>query len=94
MFGGYGIYYGDVMFACIVEGELYFRIGDSNRKDYEKYGSKPFTYDGGKRPVVMPYMTLPEEIFAHPRHLRTWIEKAREAAFLSKQKKKRLLPST
>ena len=88
MFGGYGIYYGDLMFACIVEGELYFRIGESNKKDYEKHGSKSFTYDGGKRPVVMPYMTLPEEIFENPLQLKKWIEKASEASLLSRKKRK------
>lgn len=87
MFGGYGIYYGDVMFACIVQGELYFRVGENNRKDFEKRGSKPFIYEGRNKPVQMPYMTLPDEVFNHPAQLKKWIEQARETSLLSKKKK-------
>ena len=44
MFGGHGIYKNDLMFAIIVENELYFKVGGINRKDFETSGSRPFVY--------------------------------------------------
>lgn len=88
MFGGYGIYWNKTIFACIVEGKLYFRVGENNRKDYEKADSQPFVYDGKTKPVVMPYMSLPDDILDDPKRLPKWIEKAREASQLAKSKKK------
>lgn len=94
MFGGYGIYWDKIIFASIVEGRLYFRVDGINRKDYEKYNAQPFVYGGGKKPVVMPYLTLPEEILEDPKKLVKWIEKARDASIRyksvsSKKTKKR-----
>ena len=87
MFGGYGIYYGDVIFALIAENRLYFRADDLNRKDYESYDSEPFTYQGMGKPVVMPYMSLPDEILENPKKLPSWINKAMDTSLRHKKKK-------
>ncbi len=42
MFGGVGIYAGDLFFALIAEDRLYFKTGDLNREDFEKEGMEPF----------------------------------------------------
>ena len=78
MFGGYGIYKGDTMFAIIVDDELYYKVGDSNRRDFEKLGSEPFTYTakGRKKPVTMSYWKLPAEVMDDPPMLEEWTEKA------------------
>ena len=44
MFGGFGLYKDGAIFGIIVEGELYFKVGESNRGDYEELNSRPFTY--------------------------------------------------
>lgn len=88
MFGGYGIYYDDVMFASIVENRLYFRVDEKNQRDFEKYKSEPFVYCGGKRPIEMPYKTLPEEIFNNPKQLKLYIQNSYEASLRYKLKKK------
>ena len=36
MFGGVGIYAGDLFFALIDDDTLYFKVDDSNRSDFEK----------------------------------------------------------
>ena len=89
MFGGYGIYYKEVIFALIVEGELYFRIDDETKSNYEKYQSKLFTYDGKSKKVIMPYMTLPAAVFKNPQLLKSYIEEAYEASLKSKTRKKK-----
>lgn len=89
MFGGYGIYYEDIIFASIVENELYFRIDEHNRKDYEGFASKPFIYEGMNKPVIMPYLTLPEEILNNPLELPKWIQKSVQASLRYKRSKKK-----
>lgn len=95
MFGGYGIYFEGVIFASIVEDRLYFRIDEKNRKDFEKYKTVPFVYEGGKRPVEMPYLSLPEEVFHHPQLLKKFIQNSYEASlrYQSNKKKKKIRPS-
>ena len=88
MFGGFGIYYEGVIFASIVEDELYFRVDASNRADYEPYGSRPFVYEGSGKPVTMPYLTLPQEILQDREQLKQWIQKAYRASLQHKWKKK------
>jgi DNA transformation protein len=84
MFGGYGIYFGDIIFALIADNRLYFRTDDLNRGDYN---SEPFVYQGMAKPVVMPYMGLPDKILDNPRELPSWIKKAVDASLRNKKKK-------
>ena len=42
MFGGVGIYSGDLFFALIDGDTLYLKVGDSNRGDFEARGLGPF----------------------------------------------------
>ncbi len=90
MFGGYGIYKGGVIFAIIADGELYFKVGESNKADYETRGSSPFTYKmpNGK-PFEMSYWKLPEEIMEDREALSEWVEKAVAASKASKKQKKK-----
>ena len=63
MFGGWGIYQHGVIFAIIADGELYFKIGDHNRAQFEAMNSHPFTYskkDG--KTATMQYWLVPEEV--------------------------------
>jgi DNA transformation protein len=90
MFSGYGIYKQGIIFAIIADGELYFKIGEENKADYEAYGSKPFTYKmpGGKL-YKMSYWELPEEIMEDHEALRGWVEKAVQASVKAHRTKKK-----
>ena len=77
MFGGYGVYKGDIFFAIIVDDELYYKTDASTRKDYERCGSEPFTYSRkGKKAVTMSYWKLPAEILDDRRAFSEWTERA------------------
>ena len=78
MFGGHGIYKDDTMFAIIVDDELYYKVDDSNRRDFEKLDSKPFMYTakGRKKPVTMSYWKLPAEVMDDLQILEEWTDKA------------------
>ena len=76
MFGGYGIYQNDVMFAIIVDDTLYFKVDDSNRKDYEKLGSKPFVYKSRGKRVTMSYWEVPAEVMDDREEIVRWAERS------------------
>ena len=81
MFGGYGIYLGDLIFGIVVESVLYLKVGDSNIKDYIQAGMKPFTYaaKNGKS-VSMSYWGLPLDVLESNEDLPKWVGKAIEVA--------------
>ena len=85
MFGGYGIYKNGKIFAIIADGQLYFKVGDNNRSDYEKYASAPFTYMNHGKPMQMSYWQLPQEIMDSKDQIEVWIEKSLS---VGKKKKK------
>lgn len=87
MFGGYGYYLDGIIFAILADEQLYFKVGEGNRKDYEKFDSKPFTYPmkNGKL-STLSYWELPADILEDPDVLPTWIEKAAEESQKAKQK--------
>lgn len=77
MFGGYGFYKDGKIFGMIADGKLYFKVGEGNRKEYEKAGSKPFVYHGYKdKSVTMSYWEVPGDILENKEELAVWIEKA------------------
>jgi TfoX/Sxy family transcriptional regulator of competence genes len=43
MFGGFGLYAGDVFFGILAADVLYFKVDDSNRVDYQKVKAQPFS---------------------------------------------------
>jgi DNA transformation protein len=44
MFGGRGIYAGEVMFALEAGGEIFLKVDDGSRAAFEAAGSRPFVY--------------------------------------------------
>ena len=86
MFGGYGMYRGDLMFGLIASDVLYFKVGDANRPDYEAAGSAPFFVRDGK--VALPYWQVPESVMEDGM-LDLWAKKAWIVAQQTRKPKKR-----
>ncbi len=80
MFGGYGIYKDDYIFAIILDdGDLYFKVGPSNIEDYKSKGSKPFIYERGEhKKTEMPYYRIPDEILEDREEIIKWVDKSVE----------------
>jgi DNA transformation protein and related proteins len=85
MFGGYGVYWDNVMFALIADNQLYFRVDEITSKDYEPYNSEPFVYEGMKKPVTLPYLTLPIDILENSQELPEWIKRAYQTSLRHKK---------
>ena len=89
MFGGFGLYKGRVMFALIADDVLFYKVGASNRADYEDAGSKPFTYEGKNKPIQMSYWQVPEDVLEDSEDLRDWTMNAYDAALKAKSRQQR-----
>lgn len=81
MFGGYGLYLEGAIFAIITsDTDLYFKVDDSNRAQYEAINSYPFVYSGWKdpkrKPITMPYWHIPEEIMENREKIEQWVHQS------------------
>lgn len=87
MFGGYGIYSGELFFALIAEAKLYFKVSDLNRGDFEAAGMEPFyPWDS---PTPMNYWEVPPQVIDDVDELHLWAEKALAVAEAAKRPRKR-----
>jgi len=65
MFGGYGVFEGDKMFALIdSSGRVFFKVDDTNRARYEQAGSE--------KHARMPYFSVPGEVLGDDDQLEEW----------------------
>jgi len=87
MFGGVGIYAGQLFFALVADDTLYFKVDDSNRPEFERLGMRPFQ-PYGESGEVMQYYQVPAELLEDPEALRSWAEKAIAVAAHKKKKVK------
>ena len=87
MFGGVGIYSGDIFFALIDDDVLYLKTDDSNRKDFERAGSGPFR-PGGEGGETMMYYSVPVSVLEDADALAAWGRKAIAVAMTAKQRKR------
>jgi DNA transformation protein and related proteins len=88
MFGGVGIYAGELFFALIADDTLYFKADESNRPDYETRGLGPFR-PYGEGSEGMHYFRVPDDLLEGPEELRVWAEKAIMVARRAKGKASR-----
>ncbi|MFQ5574112.1 MAG: TfoX/Sxy family protein [Terriglobia bacterium] len=78
MFGGYGIFANDTMFALInAGGQLFLKTGESNQAQFEEAGSK--------RHGRMPYFSVPREVLKDSVRLHEWAKSAIEVARAAKK---------
>lgn len=78
MFGGHALYKNGKIFGMVAKDVLYFKVGDHNRADYEKLGSKPFVFSSKGRTFAMSYWEVPEEIMSNPEEVLMWVNKSLE----------------
>lgn len=87
MFGGVGIYSGDMIFAIIAEDKLYLKVDPVNRPMFEQAGMEPFyPYDS---PTPMGYWELPQAAWTDPEELKVWVDSAVGAADRAKLKRRK-----
>ena len=94
MFGGLGIYAGELMFGLVADGEIFLKVDETNRPRFEAAGSEPFSYARRTgRTAVMSYWRLPSEALDDPERAADWarlgLDAAERAAAGKRPKRKR-----
>ena len=74
MFGGVGLYAEGYFFALIADDQLYFKVDDSNRSDFEAAEMGPFRPYGDGR--AMQYYEVPIAVLEDVDALQDWVAKA------------------
>ena len=87
MFGGHGLYREGMIFALIVEDELFFKTDASNVAQFEKTGSHPFTYQSKTRSVKVSYWSAPPASLESPPEMNEWCQIAFNASLRSRTDK-------
>lgn len=80
MFGGYGLYREGLMFALIVEDELFLKADANNVAQFERAGSRPFVYQSKDRTVQLSYWSAASASLDSPAEMGEWCRCAYGAA--------------
>ena len=86
MFGGFGIYYDDLMIGLVAADVLYLKADAESAPVFVERNLAQFEYLKQGRPVRLSFYAAPEEIFDDPDAARDWAIRAFEAALRSKRK--------
>jgi DNA transformation protein len=81
MFGGAGVFSGELMFALAADEDLFLRADDENRPLLEAAGSEQFLYEtrDGEQ-MSLGYWRAPGEVWDDPEAARRWARLSLEAA--------------
>ena len=93
LFGGAGLYAEGLIFGLVFDGAIHLKVDQTNIADFQREGSRPFTYTRGKssgRPTrhALPYWRLPERLYDDPDELAVWAGRSFAVA-----QRKKLVPS-
>jgi DNA transformation protein len=80
MFGGWGLYFGGRMFGLIAQGQLFLKVDDVTKPDFQAAGCRPFVYEGGGKSVELGYWTPPSDAADDSYALLPWARRAVDAA--------------
>ena len=80
MFGGAGVFSGELMFALAFEDDLYLRADDESRGELEALGAEPFSYEARGEVMTLGYWRAPGEIWDDPEAAQRWAARSLEAA--------------
>jgi DNA transformation protein len=92
MFGGHGIYCGDLMFGLVDDDEIFLKTDDLTRPMFEAAGCRRWVYSGGGKKMETNYFRPPDAAHESPEDMAPWgrlaLEAARRAARVKAAKKK------
>ena len=87
MFGGVGLYSGDLFFALMDDDVLYFKVDGTTRARFEERGMGPFR-PGGEGGEVMQYYEVPADVLEDAEALAPWVADAVEVARRARSRKR------
>lgn len=88
MFGGVGVYSGEMFFALMDNDTLYFKVDDETRGDYEAIGMGPFR-PFGESGEVMQYYEVSAALIEDHEALAEWATRAVSVASRARKRRGR-----
>ncbi|PSW13593.1 DNA transformation protein [Photobacterium rosenbergii] len=92
MFGGFGIFAGETMFALVVNDKLHLRANAKNEQEYKKAGLKPYIYKKRGFPVVTKHYAIPDEWWNDTGKIIEQATRSLDAANVDKETKEKASP--
>lgn len=90
MFGGAGIYAGELMIAVEMNGDIGLRVDGEGKAKLAAAGARPLSYMAkGREIIIDTYWTIPEDVRADRPTLQHLVERARVLAATAKSKAKK-----
>ena len=90
MFGGHGVYCGEVMIGLVDDDELFLKTDDETRPRFEAAGCRQWIYTGGGKEMKSSYFRPPDEAHDSPEDMEPWgrlaLASARRAAAVKRAK--------
>jgi len=80
MFGAVGLYRGDIFFAIISDGTLYFKVDDTNRGEYVSRHMPQFRPYRDRPEISMAYYEVPADVIEDPEECVVWALRSVAAA--------------
>ena len=80
MFGGYGIYIDDLMFALVADDVLYLKTIADDLPEFGERGLRPFSYTRNGKTFNMSYSEAPAEVLEDADIMQQWGNRAIAAA--------------
>lgn len=93
MFGGFGIFCNNTIFALVVNDRLHLRAGKQNENDFKAQNMSPYTYTKRNFPVVTKYYLIPDNWWTQPDVLISNAIQALSIASEDKKKKTSAIPT-
>ncbi|CZF79176.1 DNA transformation protein TfoX [Grimontia celer] len=93
MFGGFGVFCDETMFALVVNDQLHLRAGTANETEFKALSMEPYVYKKRGFPVVTKYYAVPQEWWDQSDLLMDHAVKALAIAREDQQEKKTAAPS-
>jgi DNA transformation protein len=85
MFGGVGVFSGDVMFGLMAGDQLYLKTVAETRNAFEAAGSEPFAFDTAKGRKETSYLSLPPAAEDDYPEAQRWAQLALDTALAAKR---------
>jgi len=80
MFGGVGLYLGEVFFALIADDTLYLRVDEDSRGEYLARGMRAFRPYANRPQLSSRYFEVPADVLEDSSQLAAWARRALAAA--------------
>ncbi len=87
MFGGAGVYCDGKIFAIADDDDVWLKVDDVSRTEFESEGLKPFEIEMNGKKGTMSYYKPPDDIYDDEDALRRWAGLALDAAARAKKPK-------